>query len=310
MEEDGCPRCKTTKYRNPSLKLMVNICGHTLCENCVELLFVKGANTCPECNIPLRRNNYRVQLFDPHVEKELDIRKRILKDFNKKEEDFATLEDYNAYLEEIEEIIFNLCHDIDILETNKKIEQYKKENRDSIVKNRQKISKEEFELEVIIEQEKEMSEVRNKELSALQENAKKKKTLEKEKLIDELMFSTGDAKSIVQTYAEKMEEDKKELELAPPPPKLTKFSTGIRFSSTMQQQYLPVPKIDEGPLFIYEEPEIELYGPNIPRYEELSDKNYLKHIRQENQVERAGGFQSKIACYRALTDAMQGLYPF
>ena len=42
MEEDGCPRCKTTKYRNPSLKLMVNICGHTLCENCVELLFVKG----------------------------------------------------------------------------------------------------------------------------------------------------------------------------------------------------------------------------------------------------------------------------
>lgn len=42
MEEDGCPRCKTTKYRNPSLMLLVNICGHTLCDNCVELLFVKG----------------------------------------------------------------------------------------------------------------------------------------------------------------------------------------------------------------------------------------------------------------------------
>lgn len=103
MEEDGCPRCKTTKYRNPSLKLMVNICGHTLCENCVELLFVKGfltklaklfrvlqlcvfigANSCPECNIPLRRNNYRVQLFDPMVEKELEIRRKILRDYNKK----------------------------------------------------------------------------------------------------------------------------------------------------------------------------------------------------------------------------------
>jgi hypothetical protein len=36
-----CPRCKTTKYRNPTMKLMVNVCGHNLCESCVELLFVK-----------------------------------------------------------------------------------------------------------------------------------------------------------------------------------------------------------------------------------------------------------------------------
>lgn len=42
MDDQICPRCKTTRYRNPSLKLMVNVCGHTLCENCVELLFIKG----------------------------------------------------------------------------------------------------------------------------------------------------------------------------------------------------------------------------------------------------------------------------
>ena len=34
-------RCKTTSYRNPNMKLMVNVCGHNICENCVELLFVK-----------------------------------------------------------------------------------------------------------------------------------------------------------------------------------------------------------------------------------------------------------------------------
>lgn len=46
MEDDQvCPRCKTTKYRNPSLKLMVNVCGHTLCENCVDLLFLKGSGS-------------------------------------------------------------------------------------------------------------------------------------------------------------------------------------------------------------------------------------------------------------------------
>lgn len=196
------------------------------------------------------------------------------------------------------------------METNKRIEQYKKENRDTIVKNRQKISREEFELEIILEQEKEIIEMRNKELTVLEEQSKKKKTLEKEKLIDELMFSSENAKSILQTYAEKLEEEKKEAELAPPPPKITKFSTGIKFTSNVQQQYLPVPKVDEGPLYTYEEPEIDIHGPYIPKCEEMNEMNYLKHIRQENQLERAGGFQSKIACCRALMEAMQGLYPF
>lgn len=244
------------------------------------------------------------------VEKELEIRKRILKDFNKKEEDFASLDDYNMYLEEIEDIIYNLCHNIDILETNKRIEQYKKDNRDQIVKNRQKISKEELEIEILLEQEKEMTEIRKKELETLEEQTKKKRTLEKEKLIDELMFSSENAQSILQHYNEKIEEEKKEQELAPPPVKQTKFSTGINFTSGMQQQYLPIPKIDEGPLYVYEEPEIDINGPPVPRLEELSEKNYLKNIRQETPVERAGGFSSKTACLRALTEAMQALYPF
>ncbi len=131
MDDQECPRCKTTRYRNPSLKLMVNVCGHALCENCVELLFVRGSGiylcivswrklittyvqiydkvsilhflfmvfkgflliklfpwlkdfiivgACPQCNVPLRRTNFRVQLFeDPTVEKEVDIRRKILK---------------------------------------------------------------------------------------------------------------------------------------------------------------------------------------------------------------------------------------
>ena len=57
--DQACPKCKTTKYRNPNMKLMVNVCGHNLCENCVELLFVKGSGACPECNVPLRRGNFR-----------------------------------------------------------------------------------------------------------------------------------------------------------------------------------------------------------------------------------------------------------
>ena len=40
--DDECPVCKTTKYRNPSMKLLVNVCGHGLCSSCVETLFARG----------------------------------------------------------------------------------------------------------------------------------------------------------------------------------------------------------------------------------------------------------------------------
>ena len=41
-DHQTCPKCKTTKYRNPSMVLMVNNCGHALCESCVDLIFNKG----------------------------------------------------------------------------------------------------------------------------------------------------------------------------------------------------------------------------------------------------------------------------
>ena len=47
------------------------------------MFIVNICGACPECNIPLRRTNFRLQLFeDANVDKEVDIRRRILKDFN------------------------------------------------------------------------------------------------------------------------------------------------------------------------------------------------------------------------------------
>lgn len=52
----------------------------TRCENCVETLFTRPSAACPECNTALRRNDFRIQQFeDLIVEKEVDIRKKILK---------------------------------------------------------------------------------------------------------------------------------------------------------------------------------------------------------------------------------------
>lgn len=54
--------------------------SHYRCENCVEMLFVRGSGNCVQCDTPLRKSNFRVQLFeDPTVDKEVEIRKKVLK---------------------------------------------------------------------------------------------------------------------------------------------------------------------------------------------------------------------------------------
>ncbi|XP_038218210.1 CDK-activating kinase assembly factor MAT1 [Zerene cesonia] len=306
MDDQACPRCKTTKYRNPSLKLMVNVCGHALCESCVDLLFLKGSGSCPECNVPLRRSNFRVQLFeDSMVEKEIDIRKRILKDFNKKEEDFATLREYNDYLEDIESIIYNLVNNIDILNTNKKIEQYKKDNKELIMKNKAKIGREELELEEILEIEKQMEELRRAEALRLEQEAKKQKIREKEALIDELMFAEGDAKDILNTFSQNLAN--KQEEIVPVVPKVSQFSSGVKFTRGSGQQ--PLLLIEEGPLYKYEPLAIpDRIGPDPPSLQEIINKGYLQHVRAENETEKAGGYSSTLPCLRALQDALSGLY--
>ncbi|GAB0093213.1 CDK-activating kinase assembly factor MAT1 [Sergentomyia squamirostris] len=308
MDDQVCPRCKTTKYRNPSLKLMVNVCGHTLCESCVDLLFLKGSGSCPECNVPLRRSNFRIQLFeDPMVEKEVNIRKRILRDYNKKEDDFDTLDDYNDYLEEIETIVFNLSNDIDIINTNKRIEQYKKDNREAITKNKTRLGREEYELDELLEEEKQIEEERRKQLQQLEVENKKKKQAVKEALIDELMCSHQNAAEIVSVYAKQVEQTREEAKVVPVA-KATHFSTGIKFTRGGQQGFLPVPKLEEGPLYVYTPFKRVFDGPEPPTEEEILSAGYIRHIRAENVQEKAGGYTAIYACQRALQEALQGLY--
>ena len=54
----------------------------------------------------------------------------------------------------VEDIICNLVNGVDIIETNKKIENYKKENKDLIMKNRNRPSEEEQELTALVEEER------------------------------------------------------------------------------------------------------------------------------------------------------------
>ncbi|KAF8392993.1 hypothetical protein HHK36_021234 [Tetracentron sinense] len=68
--------------------------------------------------------------------KEMAIRKRITNIYNKREEDFPSLREYNDYLEEVEDMTFNLIEGIDVPAIEAKISKYQEENAEQIINAR------------------------------------------------------------------------------------------------------------------------------------------------------------------------------
>lgn len=105
-QEETCPVCKTTRYFNRDMEFRINPeCYHRMCKTCVERIFRDGPNQCPYagCHKTLRLRGFKTAFFtDLFVEREVDIRRRVAAVFNKVEDDFVTLEDYNDYLYMVE----------------------------------------------------------------------------------------------------------------------------------------------------------------------------------------------------------------
>ncbi|ORX75163.1 MAT1-domain-containing protein [Anaeromyces robustus] len=106
FENVVCPICKSQKYLNPNMKILVSPCFHKMCESCINQRYSHGAAPCPVCGTILRKTYFVHQTFeDLHVEKEVQIRKKFGKYFNKRLEDFGgNLRQYNDYLEEVEDL--------------------------------------------------------------------------------------------------------------------------------------------------------------------------------------------------------------
>ncbi|KAM9842080.1 CDK-activating kinase assembly factor MAT1 isoform 1-T1 [Aulostomus maculatus] len=332
MDDQGCPRCKTTKYRNPSLKLMVNVCGHTLCENCVEMLFVRGSGNCVQCDRLLRKNNFRVQLFeDPTVDKEVDIRKRVLKIYNKRDFDFPSLREYNDYLEEVEDIVYNLTNNIDVENTKQRMELYQRENRDLIQRNKVKLSREQEELEELLLLEQQGNEQRRLELLQEEQRQLQAKKKNKQALLDELEQSRLPATILLAQHKARAAELETQIEQQKQAVKPTiLFSSGIQMFSGAWERYLlsthlgscwslashtqhqtvslhPVSMIEEE-LYQYQPLQVETYGPLVPELEQLGRLGYLNHVRAALPQDTAGGYTSALACHRAVQDAFSGLF--
>ncbi|CAH2354128.1 RNA polymerase II transcription factor B subunit 3 [[Candida] railenensis] len=135
--KDMCPICKTDRYLSPNMVFLINPeCYHKICESCVDRIFSLGPAPCPypKCGKILRKNKFKRQVFDDLViEREIDIRKRVNSIYNKTEEDFESLESFNSYLEDVENIVFNLTNNVDVEQTTKDLNKYEEEHKIEIL---------------------------------------------------------------------------------------------------------------------------------------------------------------------------------
>lgn len=196
VPKDLCPVCKTDKYLSPEIKFKINPeCYHKICDACVDRIFALGPSTCPypNCDKILRRNKFKSQVFDDLiVEKECDIRRRVLSVYNKKLSDFQTVEMYDKYLEEIEDIVYKLLNRLDIEETEERLKQYSIENKQSIELNNAR-KEQEYEKFIKLQKlERQYKSERNRLNAQLIEEDKKLKNLSKVQVIDQLQNAASD----------------------------------------------------------------------------------------------------------------------
>ncbi|KAJ2697195.1 TFIIH/NER complex subunit [Coemansia sp. IMI 209128] len=197
-DDDTCPQCKSERYLNRPMKLLVGPCYHKMCEQCVSQRFDAGPAPCPVCERILRKAEFYQQIFeDLTVENEVRIRRRMAMTFNRRQEDFKQLKDYNNYLEMVEDITLKLLYDDDTDEAEYMIERYRRENSSIIERNQSKLLRDETIQRLAFDQEQQRRLQQREEHLRLLADEEREKADIKNSLISALATSNMDAKDIV-----------------------------------------------------------------------------------------------------------------
>jgi len=287
VKDDECSICRYELYLDPSMKLRKSDCGHNFCEKCIKRTFQSRVSLrCPVCKAALTKESFgQKEDIDPEFEKEMIIRKSIIKDFNKRSEDFKTLRQYNDYLEEVEDIIYNLVNFIDVEKTQERIKKYKLENQELIVINQAKKSEEDRQAQERMSAEKGEKEEKKK-AQIMEEQIKVQEQVKKR---EQLLKDLG---------AEKITPDQFERMSKVEPPK-------IKIEMAQPQRPFYIPQAVSKPL----EPQIDFSAPQpmeIERVEQPLSEKQREKLRYTQF--RAGGWKDEYITRRSMEEAIAMLY--
>lgn len=147
----------------------------------------------------MRKKGFHKAFFaDLGVEREVDIRKRVGAIFNKRQDEFETLLDWNNYLEEVEGLIFDLVEGTkeDKAKAEERLRAYKEGFKSEIEEN---MKAEHEEMEIIKQtQAMEKEAAKQRRLAQIHAEEESKADLERSKrdVIDKLATTDGDANKI------------------------------------------------------------------------------------------------------------------
>lgn len=204
--EDGdiCPVCKSSRYLNPNMRFLINPeCYHQMCESCVDRIYSHGPAPCRivGCGKTLRKNRFRKKTFeDIQVEREVDIRRRVAAVFNRREDEFETLEDYNDYLNDVEDITYDLIHRINVEQAEAKLKKYAEANQQSIKENEVMAQQEASTWEAQQAVEKEQAKLRREAALREHEQLQRERQEGRRDVINQLASGQGDASKIAQVH--------------------------------------------------------------------------------------------------------------
>ncbi|KAL1710039.1 CDK-activating kinase assembly factor MAT1-domain-containing protein [Schizophyllum commune] len=303
-ENDQCPVCKTDRYLNPKLRLLVSSqCYDKMCESCIDRLFTLGPAACPTCGLTTRKLQFIPQTFeDLGVEKEVAVRRRIAREFNKRREDFVDLRAYNDYLEEVEDIAFNLIHDIDREATEARIKAYHAENQALIELNEQREKAYADALKEQEEFERRDREARASELRREEEEERQERERDKRALIDKLEASDKDAIELV--ARQKREAAKRQSARTASNNTITMQSINARLLRNRAAQHTTVKEMKHVPLlddwYGYE----DMFALKKGDYDDIVSEA----VRRDREgIMRGGGYRIEEAWERAIRTAVASL---
>ena len=180
---------------------------------------------------------------------------------------------------------------------------YRQENEALIRRNQIRINQERNYVKEQIAREASEQQKRAQLFSQIDKEAQAVRKREHEDLLNDLSNKSNISTAEVLARHKKILQDEKSKTKFENKLLLSNFNTSQTESYESSLQNKP-----QEPCFVYEPFTMDLSGPEMPSKNSIFENGYLIHVRDSALKDVGGGYNSVIACERALNDAFGGLF--